>query len=199
MSPPPRSILLRLALTLSTLLLLASLLLWPLSYYRWDTFQYTTSSAWRCEINTSSPARLGIAEGIFPALPARGLTHSVCYPVGYEAYDNWFYSDRSEEDQLRDNHRLLGIEYRTSCCPAVNRRELYVPHSYLALLATITPATWLLTRNRHRKYRLAHNLCPQCAYDLRAHLPPAANSVLDPQSSSLPPRCPECGTPIPKA
>lgn len=60
-----------------------------------------------------------------------------------------------------------------------------LPLAVPALLAAI-PFAWGILRRGHnkrlRQFRLVNNLCPQCAYDLRA-------------SSG---RCPECGSLIPK-
>ena len=53
-----------------------------------------------------------------------------------------------------------------------------VPHWFIALLAALLPA-WRFGgfKRRRRRSRLAHNLCVNCGYDLRAS----------------PDKCPECG------
>ena len=68
----------------------------------------------------------------------------------------------------------------------------YVPYWAVLVVLAIYPGIRLRARLRNRRAR--PNLCTQCGYDLRAHV---GNSVLSTQSSSLPRRCPECGTPIP--
>ena len=53
----------------------------------------------------------------------------------------------------------------------------------MAAAAAVLPAVRLLTLGRsRRRYRLAHNLCARCGYDLTANV------------SGL---CPECGRPVP--
>ena len=57
-----------------------------------------------------------------------------------------------------------------------------ISYTYFFLLLMLLPTARLLVwgfRKLRRHRRLARNLCPQCAYDLRAHKPGE--------------RCPECG------
>jgi len=58
-----------------------------------------------------------------------------------------------------------------------------VPHWFVALLASLVVVIRLQQQLRRKRteFRLRHNLCLSCGYDLRA----------------TPERCPECGT-IPK-
>lgn len=60
---------------------------------------------------------------------------------------------------------------------------LLAPYWSLAALSAPMPLLWIRStiRQRRRRWRLAHNLCPTCAYDLR----------------ESPTKCPECGTPSP--
>ncbi len=83
------------------------------------------------------------------------------------------------------------------------RRYGYQPGNPRLHWWTVSVPLWLLTclplvlavRPFLRACRRpAPTACPACGYDIRAHLP---NSVLATPSSALPPRCPECGTPIP--
>jgi hypothetical protein len=59
----------------------------------------------------------------------------------------------------------------------------FVATPYWVVLAAsmVAPALWLRAwrRSRMRRWRLAHNCCPDCGYDLRASED----------------RCPECGSP----
>lgn len=57
--------------------------------------------------------------------------------------------------------------------------ELAIQHWLVALLALVSPATWLI-RHRRRRAHPIQGRCLCCGYDLRASLN----------------RCPECGTPI---
>ena len=61
--------------------------------------------------------------------------------------------------------------------PTARSRAIFIPHWALLVLTALLPALAAarLMRNRNRR---RENLCPKCAYDLRA----------------TPGRCPECGT-----
>ena len=93
------------------------------------------------------------------------------------------------------DHKLLGFRYvhtdnwlpRAQLMygyPTATSRALYVPHWFLLIVTTL-PAAWLLSRLLRARHRAKHNLCPACAYDLRA----------TPHGG----RCPECGTLKPAA
>ena len=99
---------------------------------------------------------------------------------------------------------LAGFGFWHTARPAGPIIEFALPYWFLLLLFIFPPVrffhrnTFFLTPRRER---IANRLCPTCGYDLRAHFP---NSVLDSTKltevstpSSLPARCPECGTPIP--
>lgn len=70
--------------------------------------------------------------------------------------------------------------------PAPRDRYWYIDLPWwVPTLCCVAALVCMLVRSPglRRRSRLAHNLCPTCAYDLRAH--------------KAGDRCPECGTPIP--
>ena len=67
-------------------------------------------------------------------------------------------------------------------------RAVVLPHWLVVTLLLVTPGAWAvdsLRRAHRRRYRVAHNLCLTCGYDLRGHQAGAAGG-----------KCPECGTAI---
>ena len=65
---------------------------------------------------------------------------------------------------------------------------LALPHWIVVALLLITPSAWAFRgfrRGRRRHYRVAHNLCLKCGYDLRSQ-----------KSGQAGDKCPECGAPI---
>ncbi len=178
-----RRILFHTAAAGSALLLVAVLILWPWSYFRWDNFHYDTRTGVECGIG-SLGGRVNWYWGAYlqvtgaPRTPA-GLGYSGRGVVLGEAA--WSYGDRSQGTVFGPIYRCLGCEYWAW---VYNGGRVYVPYSYLAVLLAITPVLWLLTRKRRRLAdEMATGLCPICDYDLRAH--------------KAGERCPECGTVIP--
>ena len=179
------------AAAISGLLLLAILLLWPRSYFHHDLLSYVTPTGAGAGISSSSGRVSAFAGPCIDILP--GVSWLASDQILAETWAEWSYADRSNADFDIRTSRFLGCEFSTPIPGGLAFRSptfLYIPYSYLAILASFTPTFWILqTRyRRSRSYRRAHHLCPTCGYDLRAHL--------STHSSSLPRRCPECGTPI---
>ena len=198
-----RRIILRSAAAASALPLLAILILWPLSYFRSVMIEYGAGN--ECEWRLGSYAgRIAITHASEVRFP-QGLTYYSSPRTFADAWSSWSYADRTPPHAYQDDWTFLGCEYEVytfMLAPGTNRR-LDIPYGYPAILSAIAPALWLLTRRRRRRTdRLARGLCPICGYDLRPHLPtsasPTQNSELSTQNFVLPPRCPECGTAIPR-
>jgi len=198
MFPRLRRNLFHAATAASTLLLLAILLLWPRSHFHHDTLRYNPDDGWdygpnswtaeirswagRLELRASSPGDFDRSYGGYGLLRLWAL----------EGVEGWSYTDRSTYSTAPDESsacKLLGCEFWVANPGSIRHPayRLYIPCLYLALLSALLPAVWLVRANQDRRqeHRLTHNLCPTCAYDLRAHKPGG--------------QCPECGTLIPAA
>jgi len=77
---------------------------------------------------------------------------------------------------------FIGIEVATGKWGALRDCSLVLPWWLIALVLAVLPSAWIWASfgSPRRKYRIAHNLCLRCGYDLRASVD----------------RCPECGEPI---
>ena len=86
---------------------------------------------------------------------------------------------------------LLGLRWGIDEIPKIahisrlgnidRRRFVVIPYWMVVLVTGLVPAWWIGgRRNRRRQQRRERGLCPNCSYDLRAHLPGS--------------KCPECGT-----
>jgi len=195
-----RRILFHTIATLSAVSLLAILILWPLSYSHEDTIRYDGRAGSSCGIR-SLVGRLEFFNG-HGNFPPKGFVYDAG-PTDL-TQDPWSYSDRSISDRFFHQYRRAGCEWRIAP-PGSDYYPggmVYIPYAYLTALSTLFPALWLLTRaRRHRATRSARGLCQVCGYDLRAHIegrahPELSTSDLAPPTT-LPPRCPECGTPFP--
>ncbi len=190
-----RRILFHAAAAGSALLLVAVLILWPRSYFRSDTVNYSVKPRWACVL-LSGEGRI-TWEGGATRTDSDGIDYwfNRAFEPFEDAWRSWSYGDRSEDQQagpdFRDpslisyhEHKFMGCEVWVSEPGFYPDLLVCIPYSYLAVLSSIMPTIWLLTRRRRRrKNRLAHGLCLKCGYDLRAHHPGD--------------ECPECGTPIP--
>jgi len=88
----------------------------------------------------------------------------------------------SELDGVGVRGGFAGFAFRRIVSPTRTVYSCYAPHwSLILLLLPLPLQSFLLARRR--LHRLKHNLCPTCAYDLRASKD----------------RCPECGSPIPNS
>ena len=169
------------AAAVSTLLLLVTLILWPVSHYR--------------EVHTS----YGTADGRGYLLGANGGWIQGEYVTAYSAWRGWqfqasnpVWTPWSYQDYLTWNtpdpddpsaRTYLGVSwYQIPTEPGQAIDGMSIPFSYLALLFSILPLLAFRSIRRRRKAAKAAGLCPKCGYDLRAHQPGD--------------RCPECGTPV---
>lgn len=177
------------AAAVSMLLLLATLILWPVSYYRWMDATYSVPEqnvlgfggrSGRAFVE-SNPESWRFVSGLHFA------THDD-FTMGQ---DHWSYlawkTDAPGEDfrlafgifDLPINN-ALGVSWLVHR-GIVTRAFFCVPFSYLALLFSILPLLAFRSIRRRRKLaRIGH--CPKCGYNLHAHPPGTI--------------CPECGTPV---
>ena len=179
------------AAALSTLLLLATLILWPVSYYRWMSADYGT-----VEKTLFTQYRLFIAGGRACVAAHQGeqaVLTGVHFAGGTKyapMADHWSYlswNTPDPGDSWWTNSLGFGWEqwgFAASLSSLILWSfSLAIPFSYLALLFAILPL--LAFRAIRRRRRVARvGLCGKCGYDLRAH--------------AIGEKCPECGTVIAK-
>lgn len=170
-----------LLLSLLTLICLplffASLILYPRSYWRADSFWANQFNHGHAAISTHGHLTL-LDTRYHPTAP-----FTVPANVGWRMGFNPSYDPRpsfNDSSLPINNHYFAGFGYYAAGDHISHRHAFLIPF-WFVLLATATPPLLLLRhlRRRRRRYRLAHNLCIKCAYDLRAS----------------PQKCPECGTP----
>ena len=168
------------AAALSTLLL-ATLIVWPVSYFREMAVSCSTSGVSQFEMEINS-GRLTLFD-----MPTRPHPVGLRYHAGGRLNDNWSYFNwRMPYTYAGDagDIDVAGVEY--SWFPFVDPLELAslkIPFFYLALLFSILPLLALRAIRRRRRLTRA-GLCSKCGYDLRAH--------------AIGDKCPECGTPVAK-
>jgi hypothetical protein len=187
----------------SLLLCLATAVLWARSYWAHDLvqhFRHTFNNlTWVQESYQydSSNGGLSLNWGYSEfATPNPAEAAKLRQQSGY-IYDNkyrthWLYRPWGQYagiDRKREN-LWLGFGYKSLDTreysfpqPLQVGRSIILPWAFPFLLFAALPAVHLrrLLLERRRIHRLTHNLCPTCAYDLRASKD----------------RCPECGSPIP--
>jgi len=155
------------AAAVSSLLLLATLILWPVSYHRdtWVSLGIAGQSEYELDGQFGRMRLLYTDNDIYP-LP-RGLHFSARQQSADEAF-NWSYTMWRTPDDATSNPLVttLGVSwygYREGFVLA----SLYIPFSYLAVLFSILPLLAFRSIRRRRKAaRLG--LCRKCGYDLRA-------------------------------
>ena len=177
------------AAIVSTLLLLAVLALWPVSYYHWAGATYAIPG----HNVLSFGGRSGRA--FFESNPESWRFDSGLHFAIHDDFtmgqDHWSYLTWNTEINTEDFRLAMGI-FDMPVPTAlgfswllqrgiVSRSLFYIPFSYVSLLFTILPLLAFRSIRRRRK-SARRGLCPKCRYDLRAH---AAGSL-----------CPECGTPV---
>ena len=169
------------AASVSTLLLLTTLILWPVSYFRVVSSSYEVAG----ESKFSAGGRFGRVYLSY-ATSHEGPIRSGVYfqiresPANYE--DSWSYLTWRKSDPYDlfpdPSTTTFGILWHSYHYSVVIVR-LFIPLSYLALLFSILPL--LAFRSIRRRRKLARvGLCGKCGYDLRAH--------------AIGEKCPECGT-----
>jgi hypothetical protein len=158
--------------------------MWIRSYFRVDTIGWSNSSHFIDVV--SSGGRINVTHtdwGGHTAWQAGWSVHSL---PRAQARPHW-------ETTIHNSGRrcFLGFEWTDAIWPMQDSKQIYffyiptyslraVPYWFVALLLAMPDLVRLRTALR-RRARLRKNLCPNCAYDLRA----------------TPDRCPECGEVIP--
>jgi hypothetical protein len=177
------------AATVSSLLLLATLIFWPVSYYRNSGVTYVCSSAPAYSLyGQSGRCVAGFNSQYFPWGDKYFILSSAKLYKG--GLNDWSYLTLNSLTPTGGN---LGTDATTSLgllrwrSPGTFEVAIVcIPFAYLALLFSILPL--LAVHSLRRRRRAARvGLCPKCGYDQRAHQPGD--------------HCPECGTLIlpPKA
>jgi hypothetical protein len=164
---------------LSTLLLLAALVLWARGCEQVEEVNYITRSG-------SGPSSNDIIRGagsggghlFFGQLIMVGVPEVTRPPAG------WRYCS-THSSALVPHATILGVQFwngpqlKPPTWGGLHGMGLAIPYGFIATLLAIAPLIRLrqIFLARKRRWRLAHNLCADCGYDLRA-------------STAC---CPECG------
>jgi len=162
-------------LLLSLSLLLATLILWPRSYWHADSFWFNAHNHARAMISNGGHMKL-FFQRVSPSAP-----FTIIADGGHRAQPPSDPRPGLRDSGLETTLYFAGFGYAAGATPYGHNRVLLVPFWFLFLLfgATACASLYALrcARTRHRRSR---NLCAHCAYDLRA-------------TSD---RCPECGTAV---
>ena len=162
------------AAAVSTLLLLATLIVWPVSHYRRVHAAYDGSARYYLGAD-SGRAYFGY-QRVF------GYSSGWQFGASDLNLSNWRYLtwNAPETEWEITGATFLGVRWDPSLPGAEwTYRLVYIPFSYLVLVFSILPL--LAFRSIRRRRRVARvGLCAKCGYDLRAHGPGD--------------KCPECGT-----
>jgi len=177
------------AAILSLLLLLATCFLWVRGHWRMDmlsnnsaaqpgdpdSIRVTTLSSTINQVNfiRSGSDGPGGPWGSYGVTAGDGCWHLVTIGASWHVFDEYSFSHLgfawgsyghafSKANPLKQDFQWF----------------VWIPNWFLAILFSVAPVLWLRSHwNAQRRYRLAHNLCLTCGYDLRAS----------------PEICPECG------
>jgi hypothetical protein len=174
------------AATVSTLLLLATLIVWPVSYGRELAGTYGLGGDSACWLSCyTGRISLEFQSGWSPV--DRGFQFYGPkvnpLPEGYWSYITWNMHYHRPGSALTSTVSL-GIAWEFYNESAEQEFICDIPCSYLALLFSILPL--LAFRSIHRRAGAARvGLCPKCGYDLRAQRAGAGGVV-----------CSECGAPV---
>jgi hypothetical protein len=162
----------------SLLLFLATLILWPRSYYNVDELIWSKK-------RTASDGSIGLRRLMAIAQRGRisvGISDGgALYLAGNNLKEGFTHSQApappSSAAKTSSVWSHLGFQYSSAKNRIWAIRTLSFHFWAPTLLFALAPSIWLLRRLlRHRRY--SANLCPTCGYDMRA----------------TPDRCPECGT-----
>ena len=171
------------AAAVSSLLLLATLILWPVSHYRGLYAGYCTAGG--DEYYVAADGGRAVVAYTFGLASARGWDFVANPPeLSHWSYLSW----NTPDPELAPNFAaptFLGVCWFHTL-PRVSWTEhgALIPFSYFTLLFSILPLLALRSIRRRRKAARI-GLCPKCRYDLRTQQSGAAGLL-----------CPECGTPV---
>ena len=163
----------------SLALCVATVVLWPLSYWR----SFTLDTLERVSLRNPEARRY--------VFPFTGINRGQ-FIVGYNSYDfspghqepeyDFTGSELLAPDSLKPTEfRFLGFEYESHPYFILHAdRMIQIPMWFLFLVFAVYPSIIAsrTIRQRRRQALIRHKICPSCGYDLRA----------------TPDRCPECGS-----
>jgi hypothetical protein len=190
---------------LSTLLCLATGVLWIRSYTtmnslgRFQAYWSDNALIQRSIYFASMKGRIGV-DWRYEEYPKRGTLSnnrpwqwSALPARNYTTLDTWIPDPDDPKENFQryrgtgikgwaaaESHRILGIGFRQTRwdgdLPRILQRALVVPHAWVVTATAILPLMWLAFWLKQRPRHRAGS-CAKCGYDLRA----------------TPDRCPECG------
>jgi len=165
------------AACVSALLLLATLIVWPVSYHREWYAQYATTGGDNYALFTDSGRAMVQRESGWPRRP--GWDFQAGDPgLGHWSYLTW---NTPDPDSSFTAPTFLGVSWLDPTLDGPSETTVFIPFSYLAILFSILPL--LAFRSIRRQRRLARvGHCSKCGYNLCAHKPGD--------------KCPECGMPV---
>ena len=167
---------------LSILLLLATLILWPVSYYWSVHAMYFTPQGNQYALGGFlGRMTMSYYTVNYPSYFCTTIEKILPRPGRDWSYLTWNTPSRIDWNGDLDASTTLGVISYREHLAGRTLADLSIPCSYLALLFSILPLFALRSLRRQRKLARV-GLCPNCRYDLRAH-PPGST-------------CPECGTPV---
>jgi len=169
----------RFLIACSLLISVTSLIVWPISYFRYMTVAYigrsSTDHVWTSGGQLSWLHQTG--SGLPEFLATSGVAPQWNVDAGryharhYDSVDRW----NSFRETLRFGTRSTPMTLKGG--GIIMQRQTWIPYWPIAWLFAMPPAiAW--QRHRVRQRRLRAGLCLRCGYDLRASAG----------------RCPECGS-----
>jgi predicted RNA-binding Zn-ribbon protein involved in translation (DUF1610 family) len=161
---------------MSALLLLASLVLWPVSYQLDATIKFHHFQAASFQIRSMNGTVSFIWVSLQSSNPFTGFRIKYRHP---HARLNLAHN---ADYRVLDFGLSKGGGFSAS---GVRTTYFVVPWWFLTALLAILPILWLWRSRSCRKLTAETSMCPSCGYDLRGSIPAGATY------------CPECGTAIP--